>query len=336
LPKKRETENDMTINPKATYRIGKLRSDSRASDPDPVLIQAKTIPGSAFTMHGIMEWQQFFTANPLAYKNNTSLDVFQVSQRGELKHVYSGTILSGFGQGFDPGNGMGMNQYGGNGGYNPTPIGGGSSLANSMQPRSFGGNTGEHMEKVFSHAELSMHNMQMRHEAELDRLNTYNADLRTELTRLMEKNAIQQAELNSEREKRINTEKEKEMIKQDFELREKYSKLSDENAIKLAHEKLVLDKKSSNALSDGSLENIMGLMSKGTEFLKVLNGQPTQNQMQPSVPTTGTYGGVSDAHAGQAAKQGMPPFQPSKVMNIAPQPAPAQQPRQPFANVEYQ
>jgi hypothetical protein len=326
------------INPKATYKIGRLRSDSRPSDPDPTLIQPKILPGTSFTGMGIMNWQQFFTVNPLGYKNNTSLDVFQVMQRGELKHVYSGTILTGFG------NEMGMN-YGGNG-YNPTPIGG-NGLGNPMPGNGFGMGRGmmpqsDQMSAVFSHAELQMQNQQTRHEAEIDRITKINDDLRIEITRQMERASKAEADWRVEREARIKAENELDKVRNDFTLKDQYRKQAEDDAVKLANEKLALDKKQSSALNDGSLDNIMKLIVSGTEFLKVANGQPTQNTMQPSIKPQNTYGAASNGAptngVGDAAKtaNNAPPFQKSSVMTLPNNgQAPRQTPHQPFAKIEY-
>lgn len=338
----------MTINPKATYRIGKLRSDSRASDPDPVLVQAKTLQGAMLLQNGIANWQQFFSANPLGYKNNTSLDVFQMKERGEMKHVYSGTILAGgFGQGFD--GGMGMQSYGN--GYNPTPIGGG--LSNAMGNHMHGGMRqfpqhhapNETMQTVFSHAEVTMHNMQQRHEAEIERVNTLNSDLRTELGNMYRQIAEMRAERDKERDGRIHAEKELDKVRNDYELRERYKKESDDTAIKLANEKLALDKKNGNALNDGSLSSIVQLISEGRKLMEAVNGQPTPNGMQTSVAPQNTYGqqnsatAVNDAAKAQnAPNAGASPFQKANVMilpNTKNGRAAQNNPQQPFANVEY-
>lgn len=286
----------MQINPKATYKIGKLRSDSRVTDPDPVIIQPRVLPGTSLTQMGIMDWQQFFTANPLNYKQNTTLEVFQTTARGELKHVYSGTILSGFG--------FSLSDPSMNNGFSPMPIGG-----NSFAQGGFHGGRGyaanDSMREVFSHAEITMQNMQTRHEAEIDRVNRINEDLRAEITRQMQRAANAEAEARTEREGRLKAEAELERVRIDYTLKEQYRKEMEENAVKLAKDYVQTQQKTSSALNDGTLNGIMGLLAQGAEFMRLVNGEPPKNQMQTSVPVgnTAASNGVGDGQK-QAAPTG--------------------------------
>jgi hypothetical protein len=309
----------MKINPKATYRLGVMRSDSHPQDPDPRLVNPQTVSGLQLTNAGIFDWAQFFMQNPLNIQKKGTIEVFSVGARGDLKHVYSGTFFAqtGFSPMYDQQGAAMQNAYG-----QPMPIGM-NGLGNQIPGRAMMPNQTESMQAVFTNTQIQMEKMEERHRDEIERMNQRIEDLRSALNAEYQKNSDLRAELKVEHEGRIKAEQEAAHTKFEYEVKERERKAGEELAVKMATDHVKTMEKKSNALNDGSMDKIAGLISSA---LQLVQGT-SPNTMQPSIPPR--QQGMADANR--------PPQAPPNVHPMNGQQRPPQAPPTvPPANLHYQ
>lgn len=309
----------MKINPKATYRLGVMRSDSHPQDPDPRLVNPQTVSGMQLANAGIFEWEHFFMQNPLNIQKKGTIEVFSVGARGDLKHVYSGSFFSqnGFSS-FDQQGGTMHNAYG-----QPMPISmsglgnqiPGRGMTHGMMP-----NQTESMQVVFTNAQIQMEKMEERHRDEIERMKIQLQTMQDALRAEYDKNSDLRAELKLEHEGRIKAEQEAAKTKYEYEVKEEARIKAEQDAVKMAKDYVDTQKKQSNALNDGSMDKIAGLISSA---LQLVQGT-SPNVMQPSIPPQ--QHGMADANK-----------TPSNVHPMNGQQRPPQAPTTvPAANLHYQ
>jgi hypothetical protein len=316
----------MKINPKATYRLGVMRSDSHPQDPDPRLVNPQTVSGMQLTNAGIFEWEHFFMQNPLNIQKKGTIEVFSVGARGDLKHTYSGSFFSQ--PGFSPYDQQGAAMHNGYG--QPMPIGM-SGLSNQLPGRGvmpgMMPNQTEAMQTVFSNANIQMEKMEERHRDEIERMKIQLQSLQDALRAEYDKNSDLRAELKVEHAGRIKAEQDAEKIKFEYEVKERESKRADEDSVKMAKEYVDTQKKQSNALNDGSMDKIAGLISSA---LQLVQGT-SPNVMQPSIPPQ--QHGMADANK---APQAPPNVHPMSGQHPVSAQRPPQAPPPHAANLHYQ
>lgn len=286
----------MKINPKATYRLGVMRSDSHPQDPDPRLVNPQTVSGLQLTNAGIFDWAQFFMQNPLNIQKKGTIEVFTVGARGDLKHAYSGTFFSQpvVSPMYDQQGGAMHNAYG-----QPMPIGM-NGLGNQVPGRNMMmPNQTESMQAVFNNAQTQMERMEERHRDELERMRLQIDTYHNALNDQYQKNATLQADLNLEREQRIKAEHLATNLKFEYEVKERERLKAEQDAVKLAKDHFDSLKKQGNGLNDANIDKIAGLFSSAVDLIK---GSST-NTMQPSISqNTSVPSGMADAAKAAAAQ----------------------------------